>query len=581
MPTRWLGENRLHLAAIGAVLLCFAFAIWMIHPFADLLYGGDDWAYAWSAERMVRDGKLVASSWVAAATVPQVFWGAAFCEVFGLSFRVMNVSTLVLSLAGPVLVYLVGLELGLSVRHAALVSFFATINPLYLSFASSFMSDTYYVVLMLASLLSYTRGLRRGRPGLLVLGSVFASVALLQRQIGIAAPAAVVASLCLGVLSKRRTLGRAASEACAAACLPAVSALIFRKFPDAFGGTTVTQRVKLNSVALWERFKDVNESLQNGYTTLLYVAAFMVPFTLALLPAFVQSLRAIRSRTVQVSAGLLVALSLVGWGFALAEKLNIWVPGEFFHAVAIPLFGMALWKAIALAGSIVFPLLALAFVVQTKATLFGQQSARTTVTEPSAPDDAVLAHAALAFTLVFHLLLVATFIAFYNNYFLPLIPLALLLAATLLRSTELGSSWRAWLLPGAAGLFSLIWSIVSIDQMFRYVEADDRLTASMTASGIQSALIFDYAGAYARRNYDLVDAEVVKDPWKAFRRLRGNAQFVILPGERRAPGGFRKLVQTQHVSDPAGRAHAQGLCAHARGPAQAPAPQTMSSKRAR
>ena len=77
---------RAHWVAIGWVVLLYALAIATYHPFANLTYGGDDFAYAWSAYRLVIDGKIVASSWVTAAAVPQMLWGAAFCKVFGLSF---------------------------------------------------------------------------------------------------------------------------------------------------------------------------------------------------------------------------------------------------------------------------------------------------------------------------------------------------------------------------------------------------------------------------------------------------------------------------------------------------------------
>jgi len=58
---------------------------------------------AWSVERLVETGRFEAHEWAAANPVLPVYWGWLFSTLFGFSFAVLRVSTLVLawSLGGP------------------------------------------------------------------------------------------------------------------------------------------------------------------------------------------------------------------------------------------------------------------------------------------------------------------------------------------------------------------------------------------------------------------------------------------------------------------------------------------------
>ena len=60
----------------------------------------DDWTYAWSVERMLRDGRFEVLDWSAVFPIGHAMWGAAWSLVFGFSFATLRLSTLVLALVG-------------------------------------------------------------------------------------------------------------------------------------------------------------------------------------------------------------------------------------------------------------------------------------------------------------------------------------------------------------------------------------------------------------------------------------------------------------------------------------------------
>lgn len=541
-----------HLLPIGLLLGAYVLEVLILHPFGDVLYGCDDFAYAWSTERLVRDHRLIASNWVSAAAVPQIFWGTLFSSVFGFSLRVLNVATLTLGALAAPLVYACGAQLGIQRRLATLVACFAIINPLFLGFASSFMSDAYFLILMLAAALCYLRGLNRSRLTDFALGGAAAAAALLQRQIGIVVPASIALTLALGVVAKRRSLERAALEASVAVAPPALTAVLYRLAPDWFGGVTHAQRVMLNSDAMWKRLLDVSKSFAHGYTTLVYVGVLLLPLAAAILPALLRLARGAVARFRWYTALFPVlgaTLSVIG---LVHEDLQI-VAGEFLHSGLVPRVATGLWRALTTGGIFVLPALA---------GLMGLRIAER-LDEPKAharhcKRETALGAIFLCILLAALLTLTATFIAFYNNYFLPLVPLSLLL----LGFTAGGESAAAprWAPVAAAAACAGVWSILNLEGLYRYVEADARFTREITARGADRREVFGYPGTYAWLNYDVVDAAILENPRGMLGRVRERSRFVVRAhGLRPLPG---RVIHTSTYETIAGSRQLDLLLQH-------------------
>jgi 4-amino-4-deoxy-L-arabinose transferase-like glycosyltransferase len=190
----WLA---LALLAIVFAIGWVAVAAWRDVPVID------DYAYAWSVEHLLKTGQLAISERSSVYPVVQILWGALFSGIFGFSFGVLRVSTVILAVVGCWAIYLTLRELAFSWRVGLLVAMTVAVYPTYFALAFSFMTDVPLVSLSALALYFYVAGVRRDRPDLLWWGSAFAVGAFLVRQVAIVLPLAALAA------SDRRVASRA------------------------------------------------------------------------------------------------------------------------------------------------------------------------------------------------------------------------------------------------------------------------------------------------------------------------------------------------------------------------------------
>jgi len=155
----------------------------------------DDWIHAKAVQRLLEEGQYRGHSYVAATLVAQAYWAALFCKIFGFSFTVLRVSTLVLSLVGAWAMARCGLALGLSRNLALLCGALVAINPLVLNLSYSFMTDVPFLAMSILSGLFFLLALQTPRAPLIFWGSFFAVVAFFVRQFGVMLPVAFAATV--------------------------------------------------------------------------------------------------------------------------------------------------------------------------------------------------------------------------------------------------------------------------------------------------------------------------------------------------------------------------------------------------
>jgi 4-amino-4-deoxy-L-arabinose transferase-like glycosyltransferase len=162
----------------------------------------DDWTYAWSVEHFLETGELRMLEWSAHYPLAQILWGVLFSRLFGFSFTVLHLSTLVLAWAGLLTLYGTLRELGTRPLLAGLGTLMLWCNPVFFVLSHSFMTDVPFVSLINAALFCYVRWVKRGRTWDLSLGSVAALLAGLIRQ-----PGAALALIPLAYLLLARVAG--------------------------------------------------------------------------------------------------------------------------------------------------------------------------------------------------------------------------------------------------------------------------------------------------------------------------------------------------------------------------------------
>jgi 4-amino-4-deoxy-L-arabinose transferase-like glycosyltransferase len=155
----------------------------------------DDWAYAWSVERLLQTGHLLVLVRSSCYPIVQILWGALFARVAGFSFAALRLSTVVLAIFCCCAIYLTLREFGVSVRVSLLAAWTVALNPIFFVLAFTYMTDVPFLSLSSIGLFFYVSGFRRDRPARLWWGTLFLVLAFLIRQIGVLLPLAAFAAV--------------------------------------------------------------------------------------------------------------------------------------------------------------------------------------------------------------------------------------------------------------------------------------------------------------------------------------------------------------------------------------------------
>jgi dolichol-phosphate mannosyltransferase len=125
------------------ILLCMAVFLLAVAATNPVLEMGfiDDWSYARIAREFAATGHFAYNGWTAVPLLPQIVWASAFIKLFGFSFFIVRLSTVVLGLFLIPLLYRLGRESGLAPPFAAFATLLSVLSPLTMPEAVSFMSD--------------------------------------------------------------------------------------------------------------------------------------------------------------------------------------------------------------------------------------------------------------------------------------------------------------------------------------------------------------------------------------------------------------------------------------------------------
>ena len=245
--------------AVGAIVLAYVVGMVLMPPVRDFALL-DDWVYTRLAEGVASGQGLAPSQYAQATLVSHVYWGAAFMLLVGDTFTGLTLATMALSLVGALAFYGILRVLGFSAGLSGLGVAILTLNPFYLYLSYTFMTEVTFTALTLVACLCYLLGVRglptgdggttkretrnasmthEGLPSTvyrlpsiawLAVGGLFAALAFLTRQFGVALP---VAALVWLVLARRLTAGRAL----AVALLPLLAAVGYYVWSSGFGPT--------------------------------------------------------------------------------------------------------------------------------------------------------------------------------------------------------------------------------------------------------------------------------------------------------------------------------------------------------
>jgi len=207
---------------IIVLTLLYIIFLFIILPFGEFL-SDDDWAYVKSVEYLYKHGQLKILDWNPMSLIFHTFVGYIFSKIFGFSFTILRISTLILGLVGNILFYLLLKELGINEIRARLFTLLLIFNPIYFFLLFTFMTDVPFITWMIASMLFYLKGLKSNKIIYLYLGSLFATFCFLIRQSGILIPIGVFLYCCI----HRSNYINLLKQTMAIICIPFLSFVIF------------------------------------------------------------------------------------------------------------------------------------------------------------------------------------------------------------------------------------------------------------------------------------------------------------------------------------------------------------------
>lgn len=380
----------------------------------------DDWCYAKSVFNLLQKGRLEFIAIIPMTLVAQVLWGALFCKIFGMSFFALRLSTIALGLVGLIATY--RLLRGISVpRGIAFIGCMViALNPIYLELSNTFMTDVPFYAFSLLTLCFLADALRRDSNVGLAVGTLLACAAVLIRQLGVVIPIAFALAYLLKNGFRPRTIVRA--------FLPA--AITFGALMGCQNWLRATNRLPLYySLMTKEAVRFLSEGpgpvaasiLQVIIVGLVFVGLFLLP-VLILAGRRAASWVALGSFAILTGAliitGLWITIKtqpgdiIIDFGVGPATLKDVF----FDRMPHIPMAPKAFWIVVSLAGAAGGGML-----VQ---HLFG---AIKTLANRKAKERGVIALVLLAGAGLLSQSMILSGFAYFDRYFLMLVPLCIAL----------------------------------------------------------------------------------------------------------------------------------------------------------
>lgn len=150
----------------------------------------DDWSYSKDVLLSLQAGHFVQIDWAAMTLVSQIALAVLCCKLFGFSFTLLRMLTLVLGLIGVFISYRLFKGYTGNKKLSLWLTLLIAGNPLFFSLSATFMTDIYFFTFSILGIYFFYRNLRSQKTADVAIAALFAVIATMTRQIGIAIPVA-------------------------------------------------------------------------------------------------------------------------------------------------------------------------------------------------------------------------------------------------------------------------------------------------------------------------------------------------------------------------------------------------------
>lgn len=475
------------------IIVPFLLAVLLTHPFGDIFYGQDDWAYAWPIINFLKSGKIVLSTQASALAIPQILFASLVSRLFGFSLRTINFSMIIIGLAGIIVAYKLMKELGLKERNAAVGAAFMGITPLYIGFSASFMTDMPYTFLVLAACLEYVRGLNQRKIMYLFFASILSAAAFLNRQVGFILFAVFILTVLLLVYQKKIKAKEGVYFSLAGGTLPILVFIIHFLSPEVFGGRTVTNQGVEFYKPIIDCVINLRRSFANFFRFWNYAAILLLPLWLAVFWQARKKLGGILKFYFKAAAIFASIYLIFSFSFIIPKK-QLYISGDFLHvgfilSELINLKGQVLlWDVLVLFSSITTTVLFCLIIEYLKTHSF-----KKIVSSSNYPGWIFL-----ALLLFIQVVLTCVYPGFSNNYFLPL--LCLIVPFLVLLADYFCEKFYSFITLSLV-ILGVIISVLVIEPYRSFSQASWKEADRLVQSGVDSRKIYAPVSWYVWNNY--------------------------------------------------------------------------------
>ncbi|MEP7170264.1 MAG: glycosyltransferase family 39 protein [Bacteroidota bacterium] len=148
----------------------------------------DDWSYSKPVYHLTHEGKFIMGDWPGMTLFSQVLWGTFFCKIFGFSFNILRLSTMLSSFMSTFLVFFLIKGITLDKNLSFFMALVWVFNPIFFLLSFTFMTEVHFLFFSLLTLFFYFKYFGTKNTSYLVIGAFFALIATLTRQLGIILP---------------------------------------------------------------------------------------------------------------------------------------------------------------------------------------------------------------------------------------------------------------------------------------------------------------------------------------------------------------------------------------------------------
>ena len=182
----WLQQDGRYPAVLFIIyLIC----IFIVNPIGDFPLN-DDWSYGINAKALTIENKIFFHDWGAMTLIAHTFWGAIFCKIFGFSFTVLRVSTLVLGWGALMACYHFFQEGGMSKKHAFGGTLLLYFNTFFFVNTFTYMTEVPFLCFFLWAAYFSLKSINGKGTYNIIFATFFSIIAILIRQHAILVPLA-------------------------------------------------------------------------------------------------------------------------------------------------------------------------------------------------------------------------------------------------------------------------------------------------------------------------------------------------------------------------------------------------------